>query len=100
MLTLERVKYTKFTIVKTCFQVSLLFYFLVLFVLGSGGNNKTGFTDTAIAGLAAVEDFSAIKLKHSNSETLGYDGEQASPFNDLMLIQIKGICYFYKAIRI
>ena len=51
---------------------------------------NAGFTDTAIAGLAAVEDFSAIKLKHSDAETLGYNGEQASPFNELMLIQIKG----------
>ena len=75
------------------FASQFFILFLVLFVLGSGGS-KTGFTDTAIAGLAAVEDFSAIKLKHSNSETLGYDGEQASPFNDLMLIQIKGICCF------
>jgi hypothetical protein len=79
-------------------QVSFLFYFLVLFVLDSVGN-KTGFTDTAIAGLAAVEDFSAIKLKHSNSETIGYDGEQASPFNDLMLIQIKGICFFLQGYK-
>ena len=51
---------------------------------------SVGFTDTAKAGLAAVEDFSAIKLKQSDSETLSHVGEVAPPYNDLMLIQVKG----------
>lgn len=51
---------------------------------------NVGFTDAAKAGLAAIEDFSAIKLKQSDSETLSHVGEVAPPFNDLMLIQIKG----------
>ena len=52
---------------------------------------NAGFTETAKAGLAAVEDFSAVKLKQSDSETLGHSGEVAPPYNDIMLIQIKGI---------
>ncbi len=48
---------------------------------------NVGFTEAAIAGLAAKEDFSAIKLKRTRSHThLG----QYAPFNDFMLLQIKG----------
>jgi hypothetical protein len=48
---------------------------------------NVGFTEAAIAGLAAKEDFSAIKLKRARSHThLG----QYAPFNDFMLLQIKG----------
>ena len=50
--------------------------------------SKTGgFTETAMAGLAAVEDYTSVKLKRSNSAS--HVGEFA-PFSDLMLIQIKG----------
>ncbi len=46
-----------------------------------------GFTETAMAGLAAVEDYTSVKLKRSNSSS--HVGEFA-PFSDFMLIQIKG----------
>ncbi len=49
-----------------------------------------GFTKEAIAGLAAKEDFSLVKLKRSDS--ISYVGEYP-PFNDLMLIQIKGMIF-------
>ena len=49
---------------------------------GSGG-----LTESALAGLAAKEDYTSVKLKRSNS--LDHVGEYP-PFKDLMLIQIKG----------
>ena len=46
-----------------------------------------GFTKAALAGLQATEDYTSVKLK--NSDYVNHAGEYP-PFNDLMLIQIKG----------
>ncbi len=50
---------------------------------------NNGFTEAAIAGLAAKEDFTSVVLKRSESSN-SYAGEYL-PFSELMLIQIKGI---------
>ncbi len=49
-----------------------------------------GFTKAALAGLAAKEDYTSVKLK--NSDYVNHVGE-FPPFSSLMLIQIKGIVY-------
>ncbi len=49
---------------------------------------NNGFTEAALAGLAAKEDFTSVVLKRSESSN-SYAGEFL-PFSDLMLIQIKG----------
>jgi hypothetical protein len=49
---------------------------------------NAGFTQAAIAGLAAKEDFSNVKLKRSDSTS--HIGEYP-PYNDVMLMQIKGM---------
>jgi hypothetical protein len=49
---------------------------------------NAGFTQAAIAGLAAKEDFSSVKLKRSDSTS--HIGDYP-PFNDVMLMQIKGM---------
>ncbi len=46
-----------------------------------------GFTKAALAGLAAKEDYTSVKLK--NSDFVNHTGE-FPPFSNLMLIQIKG----------
>jgi hypothetical protein len=51
---------------------------------------ENGFTETALAGLAAIEDYTSVKLKQS--DTISHLGEYP-PFHDLMLIQIKGRRY-------
>ena len=52
-------------------------------------NSKdSGFTEAAIAGLAAKEDFSSIKLKRSNSTNKS--AGLYAPYKELMLMQIKG----------
>ena len=51
---------------------------------------ETGFTKAAMAGLAAKEDYTSVKLKTSNEMT---HVEKYPPFNELMLIQIKGRRY-------
>jgi hypothetical protein len=52
-------------------------------------NNKKGFTQEALAGLAAIEDYTSVKLKRSDSNNVG----EYAPYNDLMLIQIKGLFF-------
>jgi hypothetical protein len=49
---------------------------------------NNGFTDAAIAGLAAKEDFTNVVLKRSESSN-SYRGEFML-FTDVMLIQVKG----------
>lgn len=51
---------------------------------------ETGFTKAAMAGLAAKEDYTSVKLKTSNEMT---HVEKYPPFTDLMLIHIKGRRY-------
>ena len=53
-------------------------------------SNTTAFTESAIAGLAAKEDFSSVKLKRSDSSNNSHMGEYP-PFKERMLIQVKGI---------
>jgi supervillin len=70
----------------------LLNYLLLFFLYIKKTNlflidKDCGFTETALAGLASKEDFSNIKLKRSDSTT---HNTEYPPFNDLMLIQIKG----------
>ena len=54
------------------------------------GKKDKGFTKAALAGLAAKEDYTSVKLK--NSDYVNHFGE-FPPFSSLMLIQIKGIVY-------
>lgn len=55
-------------------------------------NNNQGFTKSALAGLASKEDFSSVKLKHYDSQNtlLSFSNDYNTPYNDIMLIQIKG----------
>ena len=52
---------------------------------------ESGFTEAAIAGLAAKEDFSSIKLKRSDSSNK--NAGLYPPYKELMLMQIKGRRY-------
>ncbi len=62
---------------------------LLLFLIANK-NRDCGFTEAALAGLASKEDFSSIKLKRSDSTA---HTTEYPPFQDTMLIQIKGKLY-------
>jgi hypothetical protein len=47
-----------------------------------------GFTEAALAGLAAKEDFSSVKLKTCDLSTSAQ--VEFPPYKDLMFLQIKG----------
>lgn len=51
------------------------------------GKKENLFTESAMAGLAAKEDYTAVKLKRSDSMT---HIDDFPPFSDLMLLSIKG----------
>ena len=52
------------------------------------GKKENIFTESAMAGLAAKEDYTSVKLKRSDSAT---HMDEHPPFSDLMLLLIKGI---------
>lgn len=59
---------------------------LVLSLCPSSVSGKTSFAQEALAGLASKENFSKVALKKADS----FKGVKYAPYNDVMLLHVKG----------